>query len=153
MQRHNGQAWTIWSHSVQRHKCRHGSITTEATRFRHALQLGADMVTLSGSMYADSASSAWPSTPAEDATPSSPLLLSWAATNPPLIIACCSWACRVAAVACCARALACQAWASTLSCAARASNSAFLRVAFSTSTSFSLNLRAIDSSAAFSSAR
>jgi hypothetical protein len=134
------------------HRCRHGNRTTDATRFRHPLQLGPDTTTRSGSTKADSASSTWPSTPTGHPSGSSTLLLSCAAP-PPLIMALCSWACREAAVASWARALACQTCASTLSCAARASNSAFLRVAFSTSTSLSRSLRATDSSAAPSSAR
>ena len=150
--RQSGQAWATWSHSVQRHRCRHGNRTTDAARFRHALQVGLDTTTRSGSTYADSASSAWPSTPTAHPSWSSTLLLS-CAEAPPLIIALWSWTCRDAASASWARALACQTCASTLSCAARASNSAFLRVAFSTSASFSRNLRATDSSAAPSRAR
>lgn len=154
MVRHTGHARKCASHSVQMHRCRHGNTTTDATRFPHPLHFGPDATTRSGSIYADSASSAWPSPPAaHDSPPSSAKQPPPFSCAPPLMMACCSCACREAAVASCAFAFACQTCASTLSCAARASNSAFLRTAFSTSASFSLNSRATVSSAAVSSAR
>uniref|UniRef100_A0A7C9F5E6 Uncharacterized protein n=1 Tax=Opuntia streptacantha TaxID=393608 RepID=A0A7C9F5E6_OPUST len=152
--RHSGQAETTPSQSVQTQRCRHGSKTTEATRFRHTLQLSElTRLALTGSTYADSLSSASPP-PAHDCpTPSGSCCNAPPAMTLALALACCIWACRTAAWASWAWALARHDWASALSWAHWASSSALRLAACSTSASFSLIVRATASSAAPSSAR
>lgn len=143
-----GQSRATRLHSVQTLRCRHGSSNTAATLLRHALQLGPDATTTrSGSIYADSASSV--SRPQPLPLPSSGDVLSC----PPQIMACCNCACSDTAAVSWALAFACQTWTSMVSWAARASSSAFRRLAFSTSASFFLILLVTTSSAAPRSAR
>ncbi|KAJ0602707.1 hypothetical protein HanIR_Chr03g0142721 [Helianthus annuus] len=147
-ERHDGQDETTPSHSVQTHRCRHGSNTTEATRFPQALQPGPlTNTTRSGSTYADSASST-SSTAHRCPTPSRSAKL---LPTLRLTIACSSCDCNATASSSCALALASQTCASALRCAARASSSMLRRFAFSTSVSFSFIRLMIDDSAARSS--
>lgn len=133
-----GQALTAPppSHTLQRTRCRYGNAITVAGFRRQILQLGPIDSILSGSTKTDS--------------PSPHIVLRFAAVRW-LAMTFWIWACNEETSASRVNARNCHVRASSVSWDARASSSAWRRVAFSSSTSCSLTLRLTNSSSAYNS--